>query len=203
MKAIHRANLDEQAGDLGSACRRLTSLASSIAYDPRLCERIARLCVKMCDPVEAGRWYFLTDSSDDESPACITKFLEQFNRHPKQAIRQIPSNLRLESVDRYPPAVRERLRAAEFRGVARKPVWKPGPVSLTQRIGNVGCAVVGILLLISAVVGIGTIVGFIGKLVRARRRDFRSCFCPCAQRHLCLVEPGPSLADRSGPASRG
>lgn len=168
MSAIDRANLDEQAGDLGSARRRLMSLASSGEYDPRLCERIARICVKMSDPVEAGRWYFVSDSSDAESPACITKFLEQFKRHPKQVIRQIPSNLRLESVDSYPPAVGERLRTAGLRGSPRKPVWNPGPVTLTQRIGNVGCAVVGILLLILAIVGIGTIVGFIGRLIRVR-----------------------------------
>ncbi len=160
MNAIDRANFDERAGDLGSARRRLTSLASSIDYDPRLCERIARLCVKMCDPVEAGRWYFLSDSSDAESPACISKFLEQFNRHPKQAILQIPTNLRLESVDRYPPVVGERLRAAEFRGVPRatKRARQPGDRTWLQRLGSVGC------LLVLACIAIGVVALLVGGL---------------------------------------
>lgn len=169
MNAIDRANFDERAGDLGSARRRLMSLASSSMYDPRLCEHIARLCVKMSDPVEAGRWYFLSDSSDAESPACITKFLQQFNRHPKQAILQIPTNLRLESVDRYPPVVGERLRAAEFRGVPRKHKPKRGADGKTwkARLIGAGCLVVAAYLLIALVVGIGTIGAFIAKIIRS------------------------------------
>lgn len=138
-------------------------------YDPRLCEQIARICVKMSDPVEAGRWYFLSDSSDAESPACITKFLEQFNRHPKQAILQIPTNLRLESVDRYPPVVGERLRAAEFRGVPRnrRPERGAAIQSWLRRLGRVGClivlacmAIVVLVLLIAGLAFFGELFGW-------------------------------------------
>lgn len=160
VKARDRAILDEKSGDLGSARRRLMSRASSSDYDPRLCEQIARICVKMSDPKEAGRWYFLSDSDDPESPACIAKFLEQFNRAPKQTIQQIPSNLRLESVDRYPPVVGERLRAAEFRGVARspRPDRRSPSETWSQKLRRMGC------LLVVAVLVIVVVAIFVGGL---------------------------------------
>ncbi|MCC6968858.1 MAG: hypothetical protein IT434_01425 [Phycisphaerales bacterium] len=169
MKAEVRAILDEKAGDLGSARRRLMSLASSSTYDPRLCEQIARICVKMSDPKEAGRWYFLSDSDDPESPGCITEFLEQFNRSPKQAIQQIPANLRLESPESYPPVVGARLRAAEFQGVPRKRKPERGADGKTwkDRAIGAGCLVATAFLLIAIVVGVGTIGAFIAKIIRS------------------------------------
>ncbi len=74
MGALDRANHDEQQGDLGAARVRLISLAITSPYDPGLYERIARLCCRMSDKAEAGKWYFLCDSADSEGPACIDRF---------------------------------------------------------------------------------------------------------------------------------
>ncbi len=55
MGARERARLDIERGDLGSARRRLMSLAQTKQYPEDVCEEIARLCVRMHDPIEAGR----------------------------------------------------------------------------------------------------------------------------------------------------
>ena len=111
MSVHHRAAQDEAGGDLGSAKRRLASYAvSANTFDPSICERIARLCVRMQDPTEAGRWYILCDSKDTESSDCIQRFTASCGGTPDQVLSQIPRGLKLTSLAEYPPVVAARLR---------------------------------------------------------------------------------------------
>jgi hypothetical protein len=109
VNAIERAERDEREGDLGSARQRLRSLVSSKGYSPELCERLARLSMRMGDLAEAGRWYYLCDSSDPRAADAIERFKAACGGKLRQVRSQIPSNIRSAKPEVFPPIVRERL----------------------------------------------------------------------------------------------
>lgn len=114
MGALDRANHDEQQGDLGAARVRLISLAITSPYDPGLYERIARLCCRMGDKAEAGKWYFLCDSADSEGPACIDRFRARHGGDMRAILFALPKSM-LAKIARgpLPRAVSERFAALD------------------------------------------------------------------------------------------
>ncbi len=88
-----RAAEDEAKGDLGSARDRLAASAAGTGFPPETCEAVARLSVRMHDPMEAGRWFLLTACDDDEARKAIDFFLDSHNRQPKLVIDRLPKGL--------------------------------------------------------------------------------------------------------------
>ncbi len=109
MNALERAARDAQRGDLGSARRRLRSRIASAGYSPEVCEELARLSLRMSDPFEAGRWYYLCDSSDPESAGAVESFVRACKNNPRQIAAQIPASVRRAAPESLPPAVRRRI----------------------------------------------------------------------------------------------
>lgn len=160
MSALDRANQDEADGDLGSAVRRLKSFVTTAGYSAELCERIARLGVRMQDPTEAGKWYLLCDSRDERAEECVQKFIASCGGEPKQAWSQIPQSLRLGDFSEYPERVAQRLGAMGVRGSAKRArfvrsrTWK-------DRLSELGCLIVcgvlGFLFLVGVLQGSKTV----------------------------------------------
>lgn len=149
MNALDRAERDEEAGDLGSARRRLMSYVTTVGYSPSLCERIARLCTRMGDPVEAGRWYFLSDSRDPEAGPAVGRFTADCGGDPRAVASRLPAKLRLARVEEYPPGVRARFEGLGLRGPPGSAVLPP--VSRSSIAGPIGC-ILGLLFGIACVV---------------------------------------------------
>ena len=107
MNAQQRADEDIRRGDFGSARRRLSSAARSLKYSPESCERVARLSVRMNDPVEAGRWYFLCASSDAQADALVDVFVNSCGRDARKVAAALPAKV-MQRVrarpDQYPHA---------------------------------------------------------------------------------------------------
>src|SRR5690606_38053508 len=117
VNALDRAEQDERAGDFGSAKRRLQSYLATVGYSADLCERLARLSLRMGDPVEAGRWYFLADSADPEAAAAIERFVTECGGDGRHLLSRLPAKTRLGALDRYPAEVRARFERFDLRRV--------------------------------------------------------------------------------------
>ena len=154
-----RIDADERAGDLGSARLRLESRAASTGYDAETCERIARISVRMQDPVEAGRWYFLCESSDPASQPCIDKFLARHGSRPQAILSALPRALvRAVGNGKGPAIARQRVDelAARLDVPAKFPKAEP-----TKKIGCVLDIVIVIAVLVCFVVGLITIIQWV------------------------------------------
>jgi hypothetical protein len=162
MRAYERAQRDEAAGDLGSARRRLLSVFASVGYSPELCERIARLCIRMGDPQEAGRWYFLCDSGDPEAGPAIERFRASCGGLPLQMVSQLPAKVRHAPRDQFPEVVRARLNPL---GDFPRPPGPPREVSLLDELVQYGCPLAFTLLVISTVVGVVVIFRWVLSLL--------------------------------------
>ncbi|HYF14097.1 MAG TPA: DUF6584 family protein [Phycisphaerales bacterium] len=162
MSAIERAERDEQAGDLGTARMRLMSFVATGDAGPDECERIARLSVRMGDPVEAGRWYFLCDSRDEQAAACIERFIARHGADSRVLRSQLSGRMaRFVLLINHPAAAVERLRQAGITfdddlPVKRNESWSMGDVA---SLG--GCLVVAAFLVIALIVGAVEVVTWI------------------------------------------
>jgi hypothetical protein len=151
VRAFKRAKLDEQQGDLGSARARLRSYLSSTGYDPAVCERIARISMKMQDPVEAGRWYFLCDSADADAAPAIERFCAAAGGEPRQIYGQLPAFYRRISRERLPGAVLERLK--EIRALPPADARTRPPSDFFDWLIPLGCITMVALTLLFAAIG--------------------------------------------------
>jgi len=151
VSVFDRARQDEANGDLASAKNRLASHAAGARLDPAVCEQIARLCVRMQDPCEAGRWYFLCDSADSEASRCIERFTRSCGTRPRQILSQLPRATKSKMLDEFPPAAAARLRDLGF---AARPA-KPAPVAARWKVVAVG----GMWLLVAAWILVCAIIG--------------------------------------------
>lgn len=156
MSAIERAQRDEAAGDLASAHQRLRSRIGSLGYDAGVCERLARLSVRMGDPAEAGRWYFLCESADAEAGPCIERFRARYV--PRQLIMELPRAVREGPWDRFPPLVAVRM--SELGRPPRKNLPSAAGWDWSDRFMLIGCGVIALVLIAAVVVGLRTLIGW-------------------------------------------
>jgi hypothetical protein len=163
VRAFKRAKLDEQQGDLGSARARLRSYLSSTGYDPAVCERIARISMKMQDPVEAGRWYFLCDSADADAAPAIERFCAAAGGEPRQIYAQLPAFYRTISRERLPGAVLERLK--EIRALPPADARTRPQSGFFDWLIPVGCMTVLTLTLLLTAVGVVAVVRWLVELL--------------------------------------
>lgn len=165
MGARERAEEDIQAGDFASARSRLISLHNSGGYDAALCTEIAQVCEVMKDPVEAGRWYLISDAHDKlAGEVFIDRFLASCGYDKDLAFARLPSAFKRVDVENRPRIVRERMdkigiEQGEFKRRAEL------ESSSGSFMTYVGCfAVMGGLLIVFAV-GVGAILGFLFDLI--------------------------------------
>lgn len=169
MNAIDRAERDAQAGDFGSAKRRLQSRLNTVGYAPELCERLARLSLRMGDPLEAGRWCFLCDSRDPQAPEAIHRFVADCRGDVQSLLYRLPAKTKLDSWDPYPEAVRDRLKRL---GLPRAPAEPPPapPRNSVDLAFEVGCAAVAaitlVLVPVCLVIGLIAVVRWLLQLLR-------------------------------------
>lgn len=153
MNAIDRAERDERAGDFGSAKRRMQSYLATVGYSPEICERLARLSLRMGDPAEAGRWYFLADSTDPEAAPSIERFTTECSHNGRHILSRLPAKTRLDALDRYPAAVRSRF---EHFGLRRVPSdLHEVPRTWRTRLAEVGCAAFALAFVVLVALGAG------------------------------------------------
>lgn len=164
MGARDKARADREAGDLGSARRRLMSLHDSRGYDPKLCREIGMLSIEMRDLVEAGRWLLMSDL-EPGSPldAAIEAFLAS-RRHDRVAVLgALPRAFKSAVIEDLPRPVRARLNAV---GVERLRGPTEGqPRRAHSRLGDLvcqlGCSVFAFGLVVCTLIGLGTVFGWI------------------------------------------
>ncbi len=160
MNVQDRVREDEASGDLASAKNRLASHAVTTRFDPRVCEQIARICVRMQDPTEAGRWYFLCDSSDDESGACIKRFSAAHGDRPAQIHSQLPRGVVHKPLEDWAPAAGERLRRIGFKHVPARRDHITRSTFL-DNLYPLGCIVMVLAVLGLAYIGLRTVAGWL------------------------------------------
>ncbi|MBX3316718.1 MAG: hypothetical protein KF902_07635 [Phycisphaeraceae bacterium] len=160
VNVFDRVRQDETNGDLASAKNRLCSHAVTTRFDPHICEQIARICVRMQNPTEAGRWYFLSDSGDAESSACIEKFLAAHGHRPAQILSQLPRGVEHKPLQHWTPAVGERLQKIGFKHVPARTKDRT-PSTLLDNLYPFGCIVMVFAVLVLAFIGLRTVVGWL------------------------------------------
>ncbi len=147
------------------------SRAAQVPYSPELFERIARLCIRMGDLAEAGRWYAVIASTDEAAPRAIEVFFGRCNGDKRQILSRLPLALDVDKAQ-LPAAVRERFptwtkaRKGYIPSATRRRPLKPGHVrGRFQSVAAVGCAAVVVFMLACTVVGFSTIMkGFVATL---------------------------------------
>lgn len=159
MSVFERVKQDEASGDLASAKNRLASHAVTTRFDPRICEQIARICLRMQNPTEAGRWYFLSESADSEAEPSIQKFARSCGENPRQILSQMPHGSLTRPIDQYAPAVAARLRRLGYVDPGTSPPPVPETWSGKLMIAIVLAVVLAVLGMI--VIGFITVVGWL------------------------------------------
>mgnify|MGYP000850464905 CR=1 FL=1 len=157
MNVFDRVRADEAKGDLASAKNRLCSHVVTTRFEPHICEQIARICVRMQDPTEAGRWYFLCDSSDTESSTCIEKFLAAHGHVSAQILSQLPRGIQHKPLPEWSPPVGERLQKIGFKHVPARGE-QPLRSTLTDNLYPLGCVVFVIAGVALAFIGLRTVM---------------------------------------------
>ena len=164
MGALERAQLDEEAGDLGSARRRLLSVIGSSGFDAEVCEAIARLSVRMGDLTEAGRWYLLCDSSDSRAQECMSRFIASCGGNPAGIAAQLPrlrrATKQVELLEALPEVVTRRLKSLNVPVVAGRPT-SPRESGAGGGLVAFGCMLALVLAVACAAIGAATVMRWI------------------------------------------
>jgi hypothetical protein len=111
MRARELAEADVARGDLGTARRRLASAVASQPYAPDLLGRIADLSLRMGDPVQAGRYFLLSDRTGAEVDAAVEAFARSCGREPRRMAWELPRFRARWDLAALTPAARSRLGA--------------------------------------------------------------------------------------------
>lgn len=95
--------------DPAATRRRLASFISAEAYKPDLLARVARLSIELKEPVQAGRYWLLSDSTGEDVDAAIEAFAASCQRTPRLMASELPRFKRDWDVEAYPEVVRQRI----------------------------------------------------------------------------------------------
>jgi hypothetical protein len=108
--------------------------------------------MKMQDPVEAGRWYFLCDSADSDAALAIERFCAASGDTPRQIYAQLPAFYRRIPREQLPAVVLERLK--EIRALPPVDARARPQSGFFDWLIPVGCMTVLTLTLLMAAVGL-------------------------------------------------
>ena len=95
--------------DPAATRRRLASFVGAEGYKPDLLARIARLSVELNEPVQAGRYWLLSDAAGPDVDAAIEAFAASCQRTPRLMASELPRFKRDWDVEAYPAIVRQRI----------------------------------------------------------------------------------------------
>lgn len=154
-----RAAEDEAHGDLGSARDRLAASAAGTGFPAETCEAVARLSVRMHDPIQAGRWFLLTACDDEEALKAIEFFLDEHDLKPNFVLNRFPkgviSQLRCHPIPRNLQIAFERMGVADLKAALPS---KSTPPSLAanawDKTFSAGCFIIALILLASIPFGL-------------------------------------------------
>ncbi|NUQ67325.1 MAG: hypothetical protein HUU18_03460 [Phycisphaerales bacterium] len=158
-RAIKRAERDLQAGDFGSARRRLLSRIHAGGFDEEVCRRIAKISMDMKDPIEAGRWLFLVPCSEPRELECINDFTRSCGELREQVLACLPRCMTTLPPDRLPAAAAARLAAC--------PTAPKTSSSFKEKIyvgrpwAGLGCMAAVIVIVLLAAFGLFTLIGIL------------------------------------------
>lgn len=139
--ARERAAEDCARGEYGRARQRLASLLASQGYDAELLAELGRICQRMGDTAEAGRYWLVSSAEGPEVDAAAAVFVRLHGARAAQVFSQLPARAR-KSLAAYPPAAQARLRAhgleAFFAAHLERPPGRTATPAGAEWVG-VGC----------------------------------------------------------------
>jgi Family of unknown function (DUF6584) len=154
-------------GKLWRAREILEGNLGQLGYDIDLYERLGQVLLQMGEPMQAGRFLFLSGRRGRRYEEAINIYLDRYTRKaPGNLLGTFPNAARLAKVDDYPEAVREELcslglarRVEEFKKPG-EPTWQRS--KFVAAFFATGC-LVGL-----AIAGLCAFVGFavIGEWLR-------------------------------------
>ena len=160
---------DRDAGDLGSARLRLISALKMYGHSESMCELLATICLDMKDPVEAGMWFFVSNSKHEQAEACISLFVARYKRDPHKILRalskQIAADVRANKSSAF---LTHRLNnlglipRAESRKQPEPSRWQ----KLRDTSQALGCMIALFAFFICGLIGIGTVFTFFFKATK-------------------------------------
>jgi hypothetical protein len=117
-----RVKEDLDRGRLWKARDRLQGRLVEEPANQEVLGLLGEVCFAMSDLPQAGRYWWLTDRSDDRARDARKAFTERFGETAIEILRALP---RPTDPDRYPEAVRPRLEKVIDAARADGRVWKP------------------------------------------------------------------------------
>jgi hypothetical protein len=162
-RTLARVEEDLRDGDVAMARTRLRSLVQSLPHRLDARERFADVCRLGGDPVEAGRWSYLSEHRDENE---VAAFERACGDDPVRIMRAL--RWRASEEDAATDTARERLLDVRARAEAkagRTLDWSDRGRAMEgpwwHDLFAVGCLAVGLVLLALAVIGVVTVVGWI------------------------------------------
>lgn len=165
-----RVDAEIVAGRMWRAKEILQGNIVNADYDCYLFERYAQLLDQLGDKVEAGRFFFLSGKRSPENEEAISLYLRRYTRNGLTAfIATFPYAARLEQLERYPDAVRQKLEELGVTDDVLEP-FKSGPRGAVRdpkrRYAKVGCLAFFLIALACFALGVVQVIRAIGYLCR-------------------------------------
>jgi hypothetical protein len=158
MDSISKSNQDIARGDLGSARRRLMSHLATVGYNQEHARRVAELSLQMHDPVEAARWFAVSDPTHPDAAEPLRELLSSCKGEPGRLQAKLPLLDRLSGSEPLPSEVDTFLASHGIqpqKAAAQKPRHTPRLTELVQIVAAAGCM---LLFLAMLIIGAITIV---------------------------------------------
>lgn len=136
-------------------------------YDLELYEQYGRLLRELGEELEAGKYLFLCGARKEDYLPAIELYLSRSGRDQALLQSTFPAAARDLRLEYYPQPVRSELENRGFRGGHRRPddpLTRPTPV-FKRRLVVAGCLFAAVFVLICILVGLGTIVSWVARLL--------------------------------------
>ena len=144
-------------GELWKAKEILHKSVKYAGYDVELYEKLGSVLLDMGDKAEAGKYLFLSGSTESRYQPVIELFLERYRGKPHNLFHPFPRAAKLQRVSDYPDAVATRLREFGFSDEIEN-IHQIGRPRETVKSDKVALLVfVTIILSILALIGLGLV----------------------------------------------
>ena len=171
-RILARAQAEVDAGRRWRAREILQGAIRTHPTDPAILEAYGRTLAGLGDMVEAGKYLFLSGRRGPDADPAIEIFL---SRHARGSLRNLvarfPKGVRSADLSDLPGVVAsdlERLGLPEESGKATSVADRAATVEsldVRQSLALVGCALAGLVLVTSVVLGLGVMVRWLFSLV--------------------------------------
>lgn len=160
---------DRDAGDLGSARLRLISYLKTEKHPEPMCELLATICLDMKDPVEAGKWFFVSNSTHEQAERCISLFVARYKRDPHKILRALQKQIAADvRANKSPAFLTDRFKDLGLipDAESRKPPEPSRWQKVRESLPSIGCFVILAAFVLSALFGLITFLGIIFKAIK-------------------------------------